>query len=152
MGLKPWVSINAIPPDLQAKRSQRRVLSNRFVHIKRAPGGSLKKYSKSANKALSGSTDIQMCDEMQVSPAVWTISYGIEFVLIALLTAAICCASFFGGTSFSLLFLALLLFTIAELAFGMMVRPDRSLAFLLTAWLPVKPVCYECLRYVCEKP
>lgn len=51
----------------------------------------------------------------------WVISYGLEFVIIAALTAVICCASFFKETELSLLFTVLLLFTMAELAFGMMV-------------------------------
>ena len=57
-----------------------------------------------------------------MSPLTWIISYGLEFVIIAALTAIICCASFFKETELSLLFTVLVLFTMAELAFGMMVR------------------------------
>ena len=114
MGLKAWVS-----PDCTTPTQHPCVLKKSFgcfYSLWKKP------YSCPAQAAKTDG----LCVLLQVSPVVWIISYGLEFIIIAALTTAICCASFFKETDPSLLFLVLLLFTVAELAFGMMVRSFSS--------------------------
>lgn len=56
-----------------------------------------------------------------VGMVAWTITYGIMFTAVSLVVTVTCTLSFLPGTDPFLLFVLLLLFTMSELAFGLMV-------------------------------
>ena len=72
-----------------------------------------------------------------VGPLSWALTYCVVFGLISTGLAILCHTSFFSATSFSLLLAVILLFTMSQIAFAIMVRTTFQLAFLLWCLMKV---------------